>query len=156
MIKICEICKKEFKIRSYRKNIARFCSNKCRGIWVSKTFSGKNSPNWKGDKISRVGVHDWIKKIKGKAFEHSCKLEDKTCKGRMEWSNVSGRYKRNISDWQTLCTSHHRRFDMTDEWRKHNSEAKKGKPSWNKNTKGVMKPNQTSFKKGHVPWNKRH
>lgn len=27
-----------------------------------------------------------------------------------------------------------------------------GKPSWNKGTKGVMKPNKTSFKKGNIPW----
>ena len=25
---------------------------------------------------------------------------------------------------------------------------------WNKNTKGIMKPNKTSFKKGSIPWNK--
>jgi len=29
-----------------------------------------------------------------------------------------------------------------------------GKPSWNKGSKGVMKPNNTSFKKGITPWNK--
>ena len=28
------------------------------------------------------------------------------------------------------------------------------KTSWNKNTKGIMKPNKTSFKKGCIPWNK--
>lgn len=30
---------------------------------------------------------------------------------------------------------------------------KQGGQSWNKNTKGVMKPNVTSFKKGHKTWN---
>ena len=30
---------------------------------------------------------------------------------------------------------------------------KKGVTSWNKDTKGVMKPNKTSFKKGTSPWN---
>ena len=34
------------------------------------------------------------------------------------------------------------------------SKALKGKPSWNKGTKGVMKSNQTTFKKGIIPWNK--
>jgi len=33
--------------------------------------------------------------------------------------------------------------------------AKKGhKLSWNKGTKGIMKPNKTSFKKGQISWNK--
>ena len=27
-----------------------------------------------------------------------------------------------------------------------------GKPTWNKGTKGIMKPNKTSFKKGVIPW----
>jgi hypothetical protein len=30
----------------------------------------------------------------------------------------------------------------------------KGQIPWNKNTKGVMKPNKTSFSKGLIPWNK--
>lgn len=32
------------------------------------------------------------------------------------------------------------------------SNGNKGKPSWNKGLKGVMKPNKTSFKKGNIPW----
>lgn len=34
------------------------------------------------------------------------------------------------------------------------SLANKGNPGWCKGTKGVMKPNKTSFKKGEPPWNK--
>ena len=30
----------------------------------------------------------------------------------------------------------------------------KGKPSWNKGTKGKCKSNKTTWKKGHIPWNK--
>jgi len=33
-------------------------------------------------------------------------------------------------------------------------ERRKGRLIWNKGLKGVMKPNQTSFKKGLTPWNK--
>ena len=29
---------------------------------------------------------------------------------------------------------------------------KKGQKGWNKGTKGIMKPNKTSFKKGHIAW----
>jgi len=47
---------------------------------------------------------------------------------------------------------------LSKEIKKKISEAKKGKPSWNKGTKGIMKPNKTSFKKGQnkgkTPWNK--
>lgn len=30
------------------------------------------------------------------------------------------------------------------------SKSRKGKPAWNRGTKGIMKPNQTSFKKGEI------
>ena len=33
-------------------------------------------------------------------------------------------------------------------------EISRGKPTWNKGTKGIMKSNQTSFQKGSTPWNK--
>ena len=33
------------------------------------------------------------------------------------------------------------------------SKSKKGSPSWNKGLKGIMKPNKSSFKKGHKTWN---
>ena len=32
--------------------------------------------------------------------------------------------------------------------------SKIGHIPWNKNTKGIMRPNKTSFKKGFTPWNK--
>ncbi len=33
-------------------------------------------------------------------------------------------------------------------------EGDSGRVSWNKGTIGIMKPNQTSFTKGTIPWNK--
>lgn len=83
---------------------------------------GENHPNWKGDKVKKSGVHGWITLTKGRALEHSCFQEDKTCKGSMDWSNISGKYLRDIIDWWVLCKSHHTRFDMTDKWRKNISE----------------------------------
>lgn len=41
---------------------------------------------------------------------------------------------------------------ISEKHRKTNSEKHKGKPTWDKGTKGVMKPNKTSFKKGNIPW----
>jgi len=40
----------------------------------------------------------------------------------------------------------------TKETRLKQRKAKLGKSTWNKGTKGVMKPNKTSFKKGHTSW----
>ena len=38
--------------------------------------------------------------------------------------------------------------------RKANSDVHAGKTSWNKGTRGLMKPNTGTFKKGQTPWNK--
>lgn len=96
-------------------------------------FKKNKNPNWKGDKISSAGVHDWIKKIKGTANIHLCRFKNETCKGRLEWSNKSQKYLRRIYDWQVLCLSHHRRYD------KHT------------HLNGLT----TRFKKGNLPWNKK-
>ena len=123
MVKNCEVCKKKH-------NNKRFCSRKCRGIWQSENLIGEFSPCWKGDKVGNGGIHDWVYRIKSRASESSCFQEDKTCKGRMEWSNISGKYKRDLKDWWVLCSSHHKRFDMTDETRKKISESRKGILPW--------------------------
>lgn len=74
-------------------------------------LSGSNHPFWIGDRIKYAGVHDWITMMKGKACTLSCELKDRTCKGMMDWSNKSGKYRRRLYDWWTLCRSHHRRYD---------------------------------------------
>jgi len=98
-----------------------------------KALFGKDNPKWVGDKIGRCGVHDWIRTQKGLAKNGECKQRDKTCKGRLEWSNISQKYLRKLIDWQILCLSHHRRYD------KHT------------HTNGL----KTRFKKGQIPWNKK-
>ena len=56
-VKKCLICEKEFKIypSSIKKN-TKCCSNKCRGIWISRntTNKGKNSSFWQGGEIKRI------------------------------------------------------------------------------------------------------
>lgn len=43
---------------------------------------------------------------------------------------------------------------VSDKHRNSQSSIHKGKVPWNKATKGVMKPNKTTWKKGMIPWNK--
>lgn len=95
--------------------------------------SGRKNGSWVSDKITRVGVHDWIRKIKGDAKNGRCVLrKDGTCRGRLEWSNNTGKYLRRIYDWQILCRSHHSRKD------------------------GLYKNGvKTRFKQGQIPWNKK-
>ncbi|MEK6881824.1 MAG: hypothetical protein AABY22_19555, partial [Nanoarchaeota archaeon] len=120
-----------------------YCSKKCRHPWNGglkglqiawnrdkkfPEYSGKNNPMWKGDEVGYGGIHKWIYLKRGKAKNYNCKFIDKTCKGNLEWSNISKKYYRKLYDWQILCHSHHMRFD-------------KVMPKYR-------------FKKGHIPWNK--
>jgi hypothetical protein len=64
-------------------------------------------PAWKGDDVGYVGVHAWVVRQRGKA------MVCEACGSRrnVDWSNVSGEYRRDLSDWQTLCRKCHSRYD---------------------------------------------
>ena len=72
-------------------------------------ISGENHYDYKGEKVSYIGLHNWVRKELGtpKKCEHCG-----TTKARMyNWANRSGEYKRDLSDWLRLCRSCHHKFD---------------------------------------------
>jgi len=76
---------------------------------LSKKKIGKNNPNWKGGIARYYSVHNWINKYHKKPkFCEICKQTNKT---RYNWANISGKYKKNITDWKRLCVLCHRKFD---------------------------------------------
>jgi hypothetical protein len=66
---------------------------------------------WKGDDASYAAKHMWVGKHFGKA--ERCEI-DPSHTGRFEWSNISGKYLRQRSDWRQLCASCHRIVDYGD------------------------------------------
>ena len=64
-------------------------------------------------------LHGWVKRKLGKP--QVC-VECKTVSGaQLEWANISKDYRRDITDWESLCASCHRRKDLfgkADECRK--------------------------------------
>lgn len=89
--------------------------NKNKHIYKNKekayaSRSGNLHHSYKGENAGYCSKHGWIKKIYGKA--NKCKIQDETCKGRFEWSNKDHKYSRNLEDWQMLCCSHHKRYDI--------------------------------------------
>lgn len=52
----CESCGKTFRTfpSFVKKGGGRFCSNSCRGLWLSKSQIGKAHHNWRGGLIQRV------------------------------------------------------------------------------------------------------
>lgn len=92
--------------------------------WLGKerlNMMGDKNPEWKGDKVGYFALHNWISRQLGKANHcdnrnciypryNSRKVLLKAPK-RFEWSNISGLYKRDLSDWQQLCPSCHQKYD---------------------------------------------
>lgn len=94
------------------------------GLPVRKGLVGlRESSNhqWKGDKVGYYALHDWVERNLGKPKKCSnsfCYYPRLNRKNKLilfptkyEWANVSGDYKRNLSDWVRLCTSCHRHYD---------------------------------------------
>ena len=73
---------------------------------------GENHPNYRGEQASYVAKHVWVTKRMGKPQEcWSCgKTEDRGLYG-YQWANLSGMYKREMTDWVRLCVSCHRLMD---------------------------------------------
>lgn len=56
-----------------------------------------------------ISLHSWIRRHYGKAKKCvKCKRKGLP---KYEWANISGEYKRDISDYMELCQSCHRRKD---------------------------------------------
>jgi len=69
--------------------------------------TGSNNGNWKGDNVGRCALHEWATKYKPKP-----KLCQE-CNERTPYdmSNVTGRYLRELSDWEWLCRRCHMKKD---------------------------------------------
>ena len=52
--RICKICEKEFFIKPYQIETAKYCSRKCQGIGNSKNKRGENNPHWKGGLVKHI------------------------------------------------------------------------------------------------------
>jgi NUMOD3 motif len=75
---------------------------------------------WKGDKVGKKALHTYIRRRLPKPeFCQICKI-----KPPYDLSNISGRYLRDLNDWQWICRKCH------------------------------IKYHGTGFKSGFIPWNK--
>jgi hypothetical protein len=79
------------------------------------TKTGETHHQWRGDKASYAAKHMWVGKRFGKA-DH-CEFDPSHVNTRFEWSNISGKYRRERSDWRQLCASCHRKLDWGDRCR---------------------------------------
>ena len=75
--------------------------------------SGEKNYNWKGDNAGVTAIHIWIRKNKPK--QKNCEIcglpENYENLGKLELSNISGDYKRDINDYRWVHHSCHFKFD---------------------------------------------
>ena len=62
---------------------------------------GKNHWFWKGDNVGYDALHDWVNRYLGKA--NKCSNNPSHKSPVYYWANISGEYKRELSDWRELC-----------------------------------------------------
>ena len=70
---------------------------------ISEGHKGEKAYQWKGDSVGYENLHKWVRKQLGKPIK-CVKCNTKEAK-RYVWANISGEYKRDLSDWQELCNS---------------------------------------------------
>ncbi len=77
-----------------------------KGMFLKGGNVGKKHRLWKGDKVGYIAIHAWINRTVKKEKCCECgSIEN------LDYANISGEYKRNISDWQVMCKKHHHIFD---------------------------------------------
>ena len=68
---------------------------------------GNKNPMWKGDNVGYGKLHEWIRRYKPKS--EFCEI----CKKNVPYdlANISGKYKRDVSDYKWICRSCHMKED---------------------------------------------
>lgn len=113
----CKHCGKVFSFYGKKRT---FCSLPCHYAefngklgWTKNTIKklkavrGSKRYNWKGDNVSYIGIHNWVRREKTKP--KNCQFCGKQKK--LEWANKDRKYKRNLDDFIALCISCHRKYD---------------------------------------------
>lgn len=66
---------------------------------------------WKGKDATMTAQHQWIYRRLGQPQECSfCGMNDPNRK--YHWSNISGKYLRDVGDYQRLCVPCHKKYDL--------------------------------------------
>ncbi len=68
---------------------------------------GKDNNMWKGNKVKYSGIHAWVRDRKFK--QNLCERCNKN--KPYDLANISGKYKRNVNDYEYLCRSCHVKSD---------------------------------------------
>ena len=91
----------------------KFCSRKCVSSGAdyrapSTAFKKGDVPwNFKEEGYGYGAVHNWL----SRHYKKTGSCEHCSNKAKTQWANISGKYKRSISDYIELCPSCHTKMD---------------------------------------------
>lgn len=117
--KPCEECAKQITVLAteVKRGGGKFCSRACYYSNLKKTRpSGKESWAWKGSKVGKQALHDWVIRTLGRP--QKCEDCGTTKAKKFEWANISQKYKREVFDWKRLCSKCHAKFDRPTRYKK--------------------------------------
>lgn len=111
----CKKCGKKWQFEyDYQKR--QFCSRSCKSSYEN---TNERHPGWKGGDITYNSLHRWVQRQLGKPKKCiDCGAKGKTStagKWTLWWSNKSGRYLRDLSDWEARCRKCHYKYDIGTE-----------------------------------------
>jgi len=82
---------------------------------------GDRNPQWREDKVKYGSLHDWVRSRKKKPKKCRRCLKRK----KLELSNKSGLYKRDLSDWEYICRKCHMDIDGRNEQLRQSGKSRK-------------------------------
>jgi hypothetical protein len=83
---------------------------------MSEAHANSKSYSWKGNGAGYRAKHKWITRVKGKPTE--CFVCGKKV-GRLHWANIDHQYKREESEYISMCPKCHGHYDKINGLRKH-------------------------------------
>lgn len=126
--KKCLICGEVYFVKPSRERKSKFCSVECSHLskigkpsWnkgltkdtnkivkkMSEAKLNEKNPLWKGDNVGVGQLHEWVKRRKPKP-KNCLKCEKENA---FDLANISGKYKRDINDFEWLCRKCHMEKD---------------------------------------------
>lgn len=75
-----------------------------------KRMKERNNPMWKGDDVQYDALHEWVRRYKPKPSK--CEKCGKST-DKLDVANISGKYKRDLNDYEYICRECHIKKDGT-------------------------------------------
>lgn len=76
---------------------------------------GEKNHAWRGDEVGYRSLHRWVERWLGEPQKCEFCGKEKTTPKSIHWANKSGKYKRDLKDWISLCIKCHKKYDKTNQ-----------------------------------------